>query len=146
LRDPRTGALILNDITPVERMEMLIGVTPLRVSQARDLHAQNTGQQKELTDRREYFTDQLAQTRFNMALAFRDEGIRSPKYQAGQAAVQELQKRMAAEGIQWGPILKDANVQMRQMWIEQLRRDYKKAPKSLKGAEYERYLQQQELH
>lgn len=123
--DPRTGATILKNLTPLERLELVMGFTPIKVAEERDTHEYIRNQLEDVKDKRGYFIDKLAETQVELS---------RPDLTADQRTeivkdIVSLQKQAQAEGMANG-LVKAVKMRAREMMMERLTRDLKMAPKS----------------
>lgn len=123
--DPRTGATIIKNLTPMERLETLMGFTPIRVAEERDTHEYIRQQLESVKDKRGYFIDKLAETQVELSRPDLSEADRTSVLKD----IVDLQKAAQAEGL--GPgLVKAVKIRAREMMMERLSRDLKSAPKS----------------
>lgn len=123
--DPRTGATIVKNLTPTERLETILGFTPLRVSEERDTHEYIRNQLEQAKDKRGYFIDKLAETQVELS---RPDITPAERMDVVKDIV-ALQKQAQAEGMANG-LIKSVKIRAREMMMDRLQRDLKLAPKS----------------
>jgi hypothetical protein len=134
LSDPRTGSVIVKQLTPIERTELLLGLTPLRVAEERESHEYIRNQIETMKDKRGYFVDRLAEMEVSLSNPSLSENDRADY-------VKEIVKtaKMASDYGVGQNLAKAVRERAREMTIERLQRDVKKAPKA------ERYPAYQEM-
>jgi len=126
LTDPRTGSVILERLTPTERAESLVGLTPLRVSEERDFHEHIRNELEKAKDQKGWFIDRIAELQLGLV------GPGTTDIQKAEAMKQTIQ--LAHEAQSRGILLLPKSIleRAKEMQYERLTRDLKKAPKQLR--------------
>lgn len=139
--DPHTGSTLIGNLTTKERIESILGLTPLRVSEERDTHEYIRNQIAQYKDKRGFFVDKLAELQLDLA---------DPKLSPGgrvDAIRQTLEYSKSAE--EYGvakDLAKVVRERAREMQIERLTRDIRKAPRPERFPAYQeqqRYILEQ---
>jgi len=137
--DPHTGSTILQHLTPIERLEMGLGFTPLRVAEERESHEYVRNLIANEKDKRGFFVDHMAAN----AVKLSQPGL---THEQKMDIVKDTVAlgRMAAEyGVGIG-LPKAVMERAREMQIERLHRDFKLAPKAVRPQIYEEMKRFQE--
>jgi hypothetical protein len=134
LTDPKTGSIILKNLSPAERIEMLAGLTPLRVSEEKESHEYIRNQIEAAKDKRGYFVDKLAENQLELARP----GL-TPEQKADLFKETISLQKLAISYGQGAHLPQAVRERMKAMIQDRLTRDVKGAPKA------ERSLAFQEL-
>lgn len=133
LTDPRNDSTILKGLTPLERIELTAGLTPIKVAQERDIHEYIRNQVDQAKDKKGWFVDKLAQ----LALDLSNPSISESQRGDSQKQLIDI-SRMAQEYEVWSPhFAKDVVQRAKDMQMERLLRDVKKAPKGQRYGAYQ---------
>jgi hypothetical protein len=124
LTDPRTGSTIIKGLTPTERVQSILGLTPLRVAEEKESHEYIRNQIEQAKDKRGYFVDRLAEMEVLLSNPSLTEDDR-------MQYVKEIIKT-AKSANEYGVVAnltKAVRERAKEMVMERLQRDIKKAPK-----------------
>jgi len=132
LIDPRTGAVILSDLSTQERAELLAGITPLRVARERDAHEYIRNQVEQAKDKRGFFVDRLAELQVNLTQPNLSEADRMEILRQTSAYIQQAQDYGLSHQLTRA-VLQRA----KEMQLERLSRDIKLAPKPQRLGAYQ---------
>jgi len=124
LLDPRSGSVIIKNLTPGERLEMLAGLTPIRVAEERDTHDAIRKEIEQSKDVRGYFTDKLASLQIEMMRSDITEQQRMELV----AQTAKYAKMAQDQGVGQG-LPKAVRDRAKEMFSDRLQRDVHKAPK-----------------
>lgn len=124
LTDPRTGSTIIKGLTPTERVQSILGLTPLRVAEEKESHEYIRNQIEQAKDKRGYFVDRLAEMEVSLSNPSLTEDDR-------MQYVKEIIKtaKSANEYGVGANLTKAVRERAKEMVMERLQRDIKKAPK-----------------
>lgn len=125
LTDPKTGSIIIKNLTPEERVLSLMGLTPLRVAEERESHEYIRNQIEQSKDKRGYFVDKLAENQLELMRP----GL-SDKQKAELFKETVNLQKMAVEYGQGRQLAQAVRERMKGMMQERLTRDIKGAPKA----------------
>lgn len=137
--DPRTGSVILEHLTPLERLEMGLGFTPLRVAEERESHEYVRNLITNEKDRRGFIVDHMAAN----AIKLSQSGLTHDQ-QMNIMKDTIAMGRMAAEYGVGAGLPKAVMERAREMQLERLHRDYKLAPRAVRPQIYQEMQRFQE--
>lgn len=132
LIDPRTNSIIIKNLTPTERIEMINGITPLRVAQERESHEYIRNEIDKYKDKRGYFVDHLAEVEVSLSNPKLSENDRMDLVKS----IVSLSKQAQEYGVS-ANLPKAVRERAREMQMERLYRDVKKAPKAERFPAYQ---------
>lgn len=129
LMDPVTGNLV-KPLSPKERIESVLGVTPLGVSQERDLHARIQRSIAKYHDQRGYFVDRIAEQVLRMQQ-------HPEESDAAVATITSLTKEAVDYNVAGNDLSLAVRNKVAAMMVERLQRDLKTAPGPLRPEIYD---------
>lgn len=132
MKDPRTGNVIMRGITPMERLLLAVGMTPIRVAEERDLNQEVQQRQITKQDRRGYIVDELAKTVLDGRGASTETRADNRKYM--RQLMQEAIANGYAENIQ--PAIES---RIKDMILDRKMRNLLRSPQALRPEVLERY-------
>lgn len=130
--DPRTGNIILKNLTPVERVEMIVGLTPIRVSDERAAHEHIRNEIANVKDTKGWFVDRIAEDQ----VALMEPGRTPEEVGRYLKDIIYLTQYALKEGVadNLSSAVKD---RIKGTLLERLQRDVTKAPKGVRLPAYE---------
>jgi hypothetical protein len=125
--DPRTGNINIKQLSPTERVELIAGLTPLKIAQELSTHENIRNKTTQYQDKRGFYVDKLAQI---------SVGLSDPKLSDSDRAELNLQlfqtqREAQSEGVGSNLALA-VKERARAMQLDRLQRDLKQAPKALR--------------
>lgn len=134
LVDPRNDSLILKNLSVKERVELAAGLTPIRVAEERDTHEYIRNQIAQAKDKRGWFIDKLAELELDLSHPSLSQADRMETVKQ----IVSLSKLAQDYGAAY-QLPKAVLERAKEMQMERLTRDIKKAPKTQRYPAYQEF-------
>lgn len=134
LVDPRNDSLILKNLSVKERVELAAGLTPIRVAEERDTHEYIRNQIAQAKDKRGWFIDKLAELELDLSHPSLSQNDRMETVKQ----IVSLSKLAQDYGAAY-QLPKAVLERAKEMQMERLTRDIKKAPKTQRYPAYKEF-------